>query len=98
MKSICTSVMESRKGRHWEITFGRNEPGLFTVDVHKTETYLWEVEEEMAEMGITTSEFPEVIVIVSNVGRMVDQRHCQMISDRISAEFDCISTKAELKS
>ena len=96
LKRICNSVKETRKGRHWEVSYGTDEYSSFTIHVYKIQDRLWDFEDDMNALGITMLEFPEAIIITSAIGRLIDKENCQMISERISADFDCLRVDAEL--
>lgn len=98
LRLICNEVEETRKGRHWEVVYSREERSPFTIHVYQTSDYLWEVEEELAALGLTSEDAPEVVSVISAVGREIDKEACQIITDTISAIFNCVSAGAKLVS
>ena len=98
LKIACESIVDTRKGRHWEITYGSQEASTFTIHVHNTAEYFREKEDEMAELGLTPHDTPEMIAIISALGREIDKENCQAITDLISAEFNCVTQDAALVS
>ena len=99
LKDNCEILKETRKGRHWEVgvPIGDQSRGF---DIHvwsleKEEDY-WSFEDDMLDLNIDNEVCPEVIAIVSWVGRESDREACEVLSGGIAELFDCVIRRVRL--
>lgn len=96
LKISCETIRETKKGRHWEVRGGDNSQVSLSIHVHRTANSSSQIEEEMNRLGLTTANYPEVIQIVSLMGREVDLKYCQSVGELIGSSFNCEFVNAQL--
>lgn len=98
LQSTSHKLTSTRKGRVWIIAIHNQQSIYIEIQVHKTNEYSYEVEEQMKELKINTKDYPEVISIISSMGREIDVYYCEKISKKLALHFDCIRFPAKLVS
>ena len=76
----------SRKGRHWEGAFRTNRG--FTLHDYRTEKVLYDCAQDLEELGLTTNDLPDCVLIATAQGGPEDLQFCESLVSAISKNLN----------
>lgn len=96
LRARSSTLSETRKGRVWHLGF--SESGIhMVVTVGATEKRLYDLEDDLLELGHFPEEYPECLNIVCARGREVDLSACAELCEVLHSALESITSGAKLQ-